>query len=467
MYLITNAMKNLLRNKGRNILIAAVTLVTIISAVVTLTINNASAKVIDNIRLDLGSRVEVRQDFIEMRQAGLDAREDRSFVSIDDFYSYAESNYIRKTIFGAVMYAWSDTFFAIGDGLKGTGTREKNDGSGEEMLVETFKLIGTTEPDTLADFGTLREITSGRMFSELGECIISEDIAWLNNISIGDVIELRGAYATDKTYSLTVAGIYYDATEEFAISFLAMNGRFADNRRNEVITNWDTLMAAGWETNAGLDMKSEYFLKDPDDISDFETEVRSKGLPITYNVSINQAAYDKVTGPLSGMKSAVMTFMIVILVLGAIILALVSFLAVRERKYEVGVLRAMGMERGKVVFGILAETVAIAAICLVVGLCAGSVMAQPVADSILDKRVTAAEAESGQGRQLALFVGGQFQTNADDGTYVPESDIKVNIGMDVIVQIIIITLSLAALSGIIGVAFITQYEPLKILRERT
>jgi putative ABC transport system permease protein len=459
-------MKNLARNKGRNILIAAVMFVVVLTTVVTLTINNAAAKVIDNIRLDLGSRVEVSQDFIEMHQIGLDARENRSFVSIDDFYSYAESAYLRKTIFGAVMYAWSDSFYAIGDDYKGAGTREKNDGSGEVMLVETFKLISTSEPDALTEFGTLREITSGRMFSGLNECIISEDIAGHNNISIGDVIEMKGAYATDKTYSLTVVGIYSDATDEYAISFLAMNGRFADNRRNEVITGFDTLMAAGWETNAGLDMKSEYFLKNPDDMRKFEDEVRAKGLPVTYNVSINQAAYDKVTGPLSGMKNAVMTFMIVILILGAIVLVLISFLAVRERKYEVGVLRAMGMERGKVAFGILAEAVMIAAVCLVIGLGTGSAMAQPIADGILEGRVAAAETQSGQGRQLALFVGGQFQTNADDGSYVPESEIQVSLSADVFVQIIIVTICLAALSGIIGVVIITQYEPLKILRER-
>jgi len=72
MYLFTNAMKNLVRNKGRNILIAAVTLAIIVGAVVTLTINNAAAKIIDGIRLDLGSRVEIGQDFMEMRAAGLD-----------------------------------------------------------------------------------------------------------------------------------------------------------------------------------------------------------------------------------------------------------------------------------------------------------------------------------------------------------------------------------------------------------
>jgi len=464
MYIITNAIKNLARNKGRNILIAAVTLAIIVSTVVTLTINNAAAKVIDEIRLDIGSKVEIRQDFIEMRQAGLDGRTDASYISMDSFNSFAESDYLSKTIYNADMYAWSGMFFAVDDADKGTALR--SDGQGGEVLNETMKLVTTSEPAALADFGTLRHIVEGRMFEGLNECIVSEEIAALNKTSIGDVIELKGAsFVSDKSFNLTVVGIYSDQTEEYLNMMLMFNGRFADNRRNEVITSWDTLMTAGWETNAGLDMKTYYYLKDPDNIRLFEQEVRDKGLPITYNVSINQDAYDKVSGPLSGMKGAVTTFMIVILILGAIVLALISFMAVRERKYEVGVLRAMGMERGKVAFGIVSEAVMISVVCLAIGLGAGSAMAQPIADGMLAGRVAEVEAAD-TGPSKFLFAGGQMQTDDKAAGYEPESEIQVNLGTDVLLQIILITLALAALSGVIGVVVITQYEPLKILRER-
>ena len=468
MYLFTNAMKNLVRNKGRNILIAAVTLAIIVSTVVTLTINNAAAKIIDDIRLDLGSRVEIGQDFMEMRAAGLDGRTDSVHLSINDFYSYANSDYLRKTIFSATMYGWSNTFCAINDDPSNPGATERSDGQGGTVLDETCKLVSTSDPNTLPDFGTLRNITYGRMFEGLNECIISEELANLNGISIGDSLELRGAIVTDKEYKMTVVGFYSDSTDEYTNFMFMFNRPVSENRRNEIITSFDTLMTAGWETSYGLHIKNEYYLKNPDNVKLFEQEVRTKGLPITYNVSINQAAYDKVTGPLSGMKGAAVTFMVVILILGAIVLALLSFMAVRERKYEVGVLRAMGMERGKVAFGILAETVMIAALCLVIGLGAGTVMSQPIADNMLEGRVAAAEAEdaaSGTGNKV-LFAQGQMQTDDKAAGYMPESEIQVSLGADVIIQIIMITLALAALSGVIGVVVITQYEPLKILRER-
>ena len=467
MYILSNAMKNLVRNKGRNILIASVMLAIVSAAVVTLTINNAAAKVIDEIRLDIGSRVEVRQDFIGMHEIGM-GRDDAAYVSIDDFTAYSKSEYLSHTIFNVNMYAWSNTFRAVDESGEKPGETTRTTDRGEEVLVETCKLVSTSEPGAMADFGTNRELVDGEMFASINECIISEDLAVLNNLSVGDTISLRGAFEQEKIYNLTITGIYSDATEEYINLMLAMNGHFAENRRNEIITSFETLMSANWNSNAGLDMKIEYYLKNPDDIAAFENEVRSMGLPVTYNVSINQAAFDKVSGPLSSMKNAAVTFMIVVLILGVIVLALISFIAVRERKYEVGVLRAMGMERSKVAFGIISESLMIAALCLVIGISAGSAIAQPIADRILDRNVASAEtdAAAGDGRTKVLFTGGQMQTNDTAAGFVPESEIQVSLQTDVIVQIIVLTSSLAMMSGIIGVVMITQYEPLKILRER-
>jgi len=467
MYLFTNAIKNLGRNKGRNILIAAVTLAIIISTVITLTINNAAAGIVNDIRLDLGSRVSIRQDFIEMRQAGLDARVDMQYLPLTDFVAFSESQYLRHTTFQADVLAWSDTIIAVDDPAFGTNTRMLD--NGDIMFTETLRLVTISDPDLLPDFGTLRHIVDGRMFEGINESIIGQEQAMLNGISVGDTIELIGAFATDRAFSLTVVGIYSDDTEAYLNPWMLMFGAFpAQSRRNEIITSFDTLIASGWETNLGLDIDFHYFLADPDYLSAFEAEVRSMGLPVTYTVDINRAAFDRVSGPLAGMSNAAVTFMIVVLILGAITLALISYMAVRERKYEVGVLRAMGMERSKIAFGMIAESLTIAAICLVIGLGAGSAMAQPIADGILEGRVAEADEAAGDNPMAgrALFAGGQAQIGDGTEGYSPISEIQLNLGADVIIQIILVTLGLAALTGIIGVVIMTKYEPLKILRER-
>jgi len=454
MYLITNAIKNLARNKGRNILLAFVTLAIIIGAVVTLTIHSAASRVIDNIRLDLGSRVTIEQDVLGMfRAGGAEALiEDAEYIPIHDWVRFADSEYLSNAVLNA------DVIHLVSENLV-----QVQHTTGQDI---PFRLLGTSEPGE--DLSNI--IVEGRMFENLNEAIIDDELARLNDISLGDTIQLGTDFSPigefigiempeDKFFELTVVGVYSaDLYEQSLFPF------------TDIFASFDTVAAAGWEDNFGLTMSVEYFLRNPDYLELFENEVRAKGLPDTYIVSIDQVAFDRVTGPMLSMQSAVMTFSIVILILGAIVLALISFLVVRERKYEVGVLRAMGMEKKKVAFGVLAEAVLITTLCLVLGLGVGSTVAQPVADGLLESRVVAAEARSeelGHDRAAAVVIwGGQMQTEHSIG-YRPESEITVGLSGNVIIQIIVITLGLTALSGIIGVVVITRYEPLKILRERT
>ena len=244
---------------------------------------------------------------------------------------------------------------------------------------------------------------------------------------------------------------------------------FYENRRNEILTSFETILAAGFETDAGLSMQSEYFLRNPDYLPYFEAEVRAMGLPDVFDVSINQAALDRVTGPLNSLRSTSVIFTIIVLSLGAIVLTLISYMAIRERKYEIGVLRAMGMGKAKISLGIFAETVTITALCLAIGLGVGTIAAQPVADMLLTSEVAAAE-ESSQGDDDGgrfLMAGGQAQTDNPAAGFTPISDIEIAIGTEIIIQIIIIAFALAVLSSFIAIAIITKYEPMQILSNRT
>jgi len=463
MYIISNAIKNLIRNKGRNILIAAVTLAIIISAVVTLTINNASSVIIDEARLDIASRVDISVDLFTH------GRDNNQTITVEQYVSFADSAYLRHTIYQAEMQAWFGNFHAVGD--FSLGTTPPPDPSMPHSPVG--KLTGHSEPSNISGFGTYRHFVAGHMFGAINEAIVTEELATLNGLQLGDIIHIESAFQHGKHFELEIVGIFSheaDEVETFQSAIWEMMGFSLPSMisQNEIFTSFETLMAAGWETADGLDMRLEYYLRNPNDLARFEAEVRAKGLPDVFGVTINQAALDRVTGPLAGMRSAAMTFTIVILILGAIVLVLVSYLAIRERKYEVGVLRAMGMERGKIAVGIFAEAIMITALCLAIGLGAGGAVAQPMADRLLAGEVEAqaeAIADSGDGGRV-LMAGGQVQTDDPAAGYRPISDIEVAVGADVIMQIILIALALAAVSSVIGIIRITQYEPLKILRER-
>ncbi|WP_197256825.1 FtsX-like permease family protein [Paenibacillus dendritiformis] len=117
------------------------------------------------------------------------------------------------------------------------------------------------------------------------------------------------------------------------------------NRRNEILTSYDTVVQAIQPDMSGIKVDATYYLKEPDMLDAFAEEVYDKGLEKTFNVTTDEASYNKIIGPVEGLRGIAVTFMAVVLILGGIIIALLSSMSIRERKYEIGVLRAMGMKK--------------------------------------------------------------------------------------------------------------------------
>ncbi|WP_096187515.1 ABC transporter permease [Evansella halocellulosilytica] len=152
-----------------------------------------------------------------------------------------------------------------------------------------------------------------------------------------------------------------------------------------------------------------------------------------------------------------------ILIFGGTIIALLSSIAIRERKYEIGVLRAMGMKKHKVALGLWSEMLIITCLCLVVGLTAGTIIAQPVTDVLLNHQIEAAEASSQPSSPMGGMVMGGNIMNSDAE---PLQDIHISLGFNTMLQVIGIGLLLASLAALISIRKITRYEPIKILMER-
>ena len=178
-----------------------------------------------------------------------------------------------------------------------------------------------------------------------------------------------------------------------------------------------------------------YFLHEPHMLSSFEAELRAKGLPDNYAVRSEAITFENVAGHLENLRSLTLTFLIIVLALGAFIMVLLSAISIRERKYEIGVLRSMGMEKKSVALGLWIEILAITCICFVLGMGAGRVLSQPVSDMILAEH---------------------------------SGSVYVNVAVSAMtgLQIFGVSILLASIAGMVSVSRITNCEPIKILMER-
>lgn len=472
MYIIQNALRNLIRNRGRNILMGVIILAIIATTVISLIINNTARGIIDDYKNRFGSEVSISPDIEKLMAQGQNGIR-MSQIPPDMYLSFGESDYLKSVKYSFTVPAISDTVHPIDEEEAGKqfgggngNLMIRSAGVNSDSVMPVMKIIGDSSLENLTEFSEgQRKIIDGKIYEADSECVISKDLADENSLKVGDSITIKNASAPGEgIYKLMITGIYQDATSEYGN--LPIKNPFM-NRRNEILTTLATVMGPSYKENSGISASANFILKDPKDLAMFEREVREKGLSDIFKVSTDEASYNKIVAPVEGLKGLTMTFMIVVLILGAIILMLLSSIAMRERKYEVGVLRAMGMKKGKVAMGLLSEMMVITVVCLALGLGVGVAAAQPVSNVLLQNQVKAAEAkDSVQGnRGLFLVAGGRNLTAGTNAKALSEMD--VGLGLNTIWQISLISLLLALAASLVSINYITKYEPIEILSDRT
>jgi len=466
MYIIQNALKNVVRNRGRNILLGIILFAIIITSVVSLMINNTANGIIDDYKARFGSEVFITANTQKMMSAGRTPSQ-LPKLTPEQSIEFAKSEYIREAVLTVSQEVAGAGLHAVGEeNDMGMGISASVGSGGDEYINPQFPLLGGTWGDF--DSG-LRSISDGRPVENDGECLVSTEFADKNGLNTGDAITLKNSTFVNSdrdvrtvTRELTVVGIYYDLTNANPSGMFHSS---LTNRRNEILTTFDTVLAPLNPGEFGYQVNAKYFLKDPAMLADFENFMRANGLDPMLDVSADEEAYNKVVGPVEGMRNITFTFMSVVLILGAVIIILLASIAVRERKYEIGVLRAMGMKKGKVAFGLWLEMAAITCVCLFTGLIFGAALSQPITNALLAGQVESAKAAA-EAAALAprMMIIGEQGTSAADVSMLEYLD--VSLGIDTFLEIILISLALASVAGLAAICKITKYEPIKILMER-
>ena len=504
MYILQNAWKNLFRNKGRNILMGIIILAIIATSSIALIINNTANGIIDTHKLMFDSEVSITPDMdkiqpVQVSGAG-GAMMSRMMMpempSPEQYLSFGVSDYLTpnsRYTSSVGVHKNEDIKFVA----------EEKGGGGAFMIRMSINDSGATEEDPSLYYAKLlgynyvpedfengmRRIAEGNFPENDNECVVSRDFYELNGFQIGDMISLTSTLSDRNgdvvmpgeedtrekipiIYTLRIVGYYDDLTDEYAGDFMQTA---YDNRRNEIYTTINTVIEPLVDGFSGITVTAKYYLNNPGDLDKFADELYAKGLSEQFKVTTDENGYNTVVKPVEGLKGITYVFLAVVLILGAIILILLSTIAIRERKYEIGVLRAMGMKKNKVAIGLLTEMITITVICLVLGLGAGIVTAQPVSDMLLANQIQQIE-EQNNNNSMAYGPGGNvMRTQAVGGMRIgglggsPAEALKemdVSLNFITVAEIILVALLLAVTASIMGITHVTRYEPIKILSER-
>lgn len=538
MYILRNALKCIIRSFGRNILIGLIVLVISISSCIGLSIRqaaeNAKKEELENLSVTATINFDRSSFMNEMKELQGDENSmggppafDRSefknqmgqfsSLTLEEYEKYAKAESIDDFYYStSVSLNGSDNFEPIsntentsiqhndipmGDfrGMENgafLGGRERMMGVQSDFTVE-----GYSSESAMTSFanGTI-SIVDGEIFEEGTneyQCVISQELATYNEISIGDKIKLTNPNQEDEIYKLKVVGFYSDSSSN-SNSFSMMGATSTDpankiymsyNSLKDIVekskenTNTVTDENTGIEFETALNemLSATYVFDDADSYYKFEDEVRQLGLEDTYTVSSQDiSAYENSLLPLNTLSSMAGTFLIVILIIGAVILVVLNVFNVRERKYEIGVLTAMGMKKSKVSLQFLTEIFIVTLVAVMIGVGVGAVTSVPVTNTLLENQIKAKE-DTYQQREENFGRGGQMPVDKPDGmpnldfesrnpfgeqvnNYISEINSAMN--FTVVWQMLGIAVLLTLISGVASMLFVMRYEPLKILANR-
>lgn len=420
MYVIKNAFKNLIRNKNRNMLLGIIILSIIFTIAASMIINKTSEQAIRYYKAKFGAEVTMTN------VSG--NKENQVPLSAEKLLSFSDSKYIQSKIYTAQIAVIPKDLKVLSD------SGHQAEGS---MAAKAY-VKGSNDPSVNEAFAKgLKKITAGAMYQNKNECIISNEFAMLNGLKPRDTITVISS-TKDQPMSITlrITGIYEDKSinQENEVSSSLFQPL------NDIYTGFNTVADSEiFQTYGTLDVKMA--LKDPNLLEKFKAELRTKGLPEYYSVSVDEDTYQNMVAPIEKIAGISNKVMLGVFGCGGLILLLLSLMTVRERKYEIGVLRAMGMKKSKAALGLLTESIAIVGLCLVMGLGIAKTAQTQLSKAVISAHITEKTAQ----KQIIR---------------------EVQLGFNDFTMITLASLGLVLLSSISGVLFVTRYEPSKILSER-
>lgn len=249
--------------------------------------------------------------------------------------------------FSALDICYMDTSeFAIRPG--------KFSAEGDEKAHQT-RVLGNTDTSLHEYFSLgILELTQGRHVKEAdtGKALISEELAKLNQITLGDHLTLHlpkteAEGASEEFYDLEIIGLFeevqktpvsgqtpeYDIPSNFIFTDIASTRQMVQTMRPE----------RGKVYTGG----AIFFVKDPEKIGQVVQTIEEAELfdPEYTKITVNNAAYQNSMEPLTRLGGLSLLMLVLTVITGLTVLTLILILRERDRIYEAGILMSFGISR--------------------------------------------------------------------------------------------------------------------------
>ncbi|MBR2840659.1 MAG: FtsX-like permease family protein [Bacilli bacterium] len=482
MYILKNALISIFRNKGRNILIGIIIFIISLASTIMLAINNTASDLIASYESAYEKEVTIsfnRENMMKKSDFSSEdgkekAKENFSNISsytIDDIEKFANSKYVKS-------YYYTYDISLNGSSIQKVTDEKADDSKKDDFHFDKshgqssldFTLMGYSSAEAMSEFidgnYEITQITDDAWDNIFkGKYVfISDELASYNNTSLNDKIELSDE--NGNKYEFEVVGIYKEKSNENSMEMFS-------NSANTIITNADEVVSITSSNNSIKGkLNPTFIIDDYKNVSKIQKEFYSKGLDKNYVLESNEEKVSSSLSSILNVRSFSVTFLIVTLAIGVVVLFVINMINIRERKYEIGVLRTIGMSKLKLTIQFTLELLIIAFISLIIGTGVGFITSKNVSNTLLSNEIKNSEKtvsdiksnfggpESKGGPSLEHGYRGMPNVQAYD-----KVDAVVNV--KVVGELLVIGLTLVFISSTSSMITIQRFSPLTILKERS
>lgn len=325
------------------------------------------------------------------------------------------------------------------------GDAESSDSSSDSSTTRTFTMpvtvTGISDDSAIAS-GTTITWQSGEAFDGSSSdtvAVLGSAIAEKNDLSVGSTFT---AYDT----TITVVGIY------------TTDNAFNNNGVYLPIATLQTL-----SDQAGSITSTTVTVDSSDNLASTTTAIKEV-LGDAADVTNSQDVADATVKPLESVKQIAFFSLIGAVVAGAVIILLTMLMIVRERRREIGVMKAIGSSNLKIMWQFVVESITLTAMALVIGTGIGIAAATPLTNALVDNSSTtttsSARGERGGGMGGP---GGALRSFGQAGVNVAQN-IQSSVGITTLAYGIGATILIAVLGSAVPSFMISKIKPADAMR---
>ncbi|MDB5164462.1 MAG: transporter permease, putative transport system permease protein [Candidatus Saccharibacteria bacterium] len=311
-----------------------------------------------------------------------------------------------------------------------------NSGGTTTTFTPPVTVNGTTDPTNLTSSGpggggsfTLK---SGKVFSSSSTedvALLGSTLATKNNLKVGSTFT---AYNT----TITVAGIF-DAGNDFS--------------NNQVIMPLAAVQTLSAQPGAITSATAKV-----DSITNVSSVTSAVKSTLGSATDVTNAADESknTIAPLENIQTISLYSLIGAVAAGAVIILLTMIMIVRERRREIGVLKAIGAGNGKVVGQFMVEATTLTVLGAFIGIALGVVAGNPITKLLVDNSSNSQTIQGGPGR------GGRGFGFVRDNV----SSIHAAVGWDIILYGFAAAVLIAVVGSALASFAITKIRPAEVMR---